>query len=150
MAWLQLNTSPRSPHVPLLLASFPIDFEELRKVAGAHRPEWERGLEERYRLDKSDPVAWLDIVTGNLVLVETIGAEDREGVVLARLLVQAGGHVIDLLPYRPIRYAENGLYGRGLPIRADAVREALTHVSAIAALGIPGLVGDPSSDEAVA
>jgi hypothetical protein len=150
MPWLQLSTSRHSPHIPLLLASFPIDIEELRKVAGAHRPDWERGLESNYHLDQSASAAWLDVVTGNLVLVEAIGAEDREGIVLARLLVQAGGQVVDLLPDRPNRYAENGLYGRRLPIRAVAVREALTHVSAIDALGIPGLVEDPSSGEAVA
>ncbi|BDV31250.1 hypothetical protein [Microbacterium terricola] len=131
MAWLKLTTTAQSPHRVMLIKAFPVDVKECAANAQWSKNDWARGLEERYLPDGDVPVAWLEAISGNLVLVEVVGAEEREGVVQARLWVQASQATVDLLGGKIVRY------GNRSRTRSQAVASVVALVVAIAALDLP-------------
>lgn len=115
----------------MLIKAFPVDVKECAANAQWSKNDWARGLEERYLPDGDVPVAWLEAISGNLVLVEVVGAEEREGVVQARLWVQASQATVDLLGGKIVRY------GNRSRTRSQAVASVVALVVAIAALDLP-------------
>lgn len=115
----------------MLLKAFPLEVNDYAANAQWSKNDWARGLEERYPPDGDAPAAWLEVISGNLVLVEVVGAEEREGVVQARLWVQASQATVDLLGGEIVRY------GKRSQSREQAVASVVALVSAIAALELP-------------
>lgn len=121
----------------------PLTFSQRRSS------DWTRAMEDRWLDQGNAPAAWLDTVTGNAVLVETIGADDREGILQARLRVQAAGPLIDLVPGDVRRYADHSPFDDGTPSRTTAMHAVLHEVVAIEALGLPQLVPDLTTKQLV-
>jgi hypothetical protein len=137
MPWIKLNTTAQSSHVDILREVFPIEVESLRsRVNRPSNAAWTRALEDKWLPKDARAVAWMHVETGNIVLVESVGAEEREGVVTARLWLQAAQRMVDLQPSGLAYYADN-LTSRGVATREITLSKVADLVLAIHGLGLP-------------
>lgn len=130
MNWMSLDTSPKSLTAEYLRDQFLMHPHIIRwREELGH---WTRQLDWASSDEFPEAYAWLDVESGNLVLIEAVGDEGSVGVVTARLRVGSTGFVLDLVDPDKARYGAGS--DRSLP---GMLALTLGSVTSIPALKLP-------------
>lgn len=131
MDWLALNVEQ---HHELLVEHFPVEVEDGRG--------WKRGIDLSMHHERDRSRAWVEVSTGNLLLIDWVGAElGHIGRVHAWLWIAATGLLVSLVDRSASFYGDDHV--QEYQARSEALAAAGAAIRGRFDLGVPSAPVDP-------